>query len=480
MNASIETPRSAGIYVRISKDRTGAGLGVERQERDCRALADRLGWTVVEVYSDNDISAYSGKRRPDYERMLADLSAGRINAVIAWHTDRLHRSPLELERYVGVSEERRVPTHTVQAGPLDLSTPSGRMVARQLGAVARYESEHRSERVKAAKAQKAALGAYHGGSRPFGYEKDGKTVVVEEAAEIAKAASAIAGGQSLRSVVRDMNQRQVPTATGKVGTWTSQQVRETLLRPRIAGLSSHHGQVAGKAVWPAVIDESLWRAVCSILRNPARQTNGANAGAVVWLGSGVYKCGICDQRKMRVSQGKGGGGTIPMYRCDNRQAVGGRHVTRNATALDAYVGTAIVKRLSDPQYVDALLRRDESVDAAALRAEELSLIERKNELAAHAGAGEIEPGQLVTATKVINTRLTEITDQLAAAGHRSPLEPVRGGKIEEKWFGENGWTLAQKRAILTEIADVTIKPTRKRGPVGQVDPDGVDIIFRDP
>ena len=86
MNSHIQTTRSAGIYVRISRDRAGAGLGVERQEQDCRALADQLGWAVVDFYSDNDISAYSGKRRPDYERMLADISAGRINAVIAWRT----------------------------------------------------------------------------------------------------------------------------------------------------------------------------------------------------------------------------------------------------------------------------------------------------------------------------------------------------------------------------------------------------------
>ena len=50
-------PLAAAIYARISRDREGAGLGVERQEADCRALAERLGWDVVAVYVDNDISA---------------------------------------------------------------------------------------------------------------------------------------------------------------------------------------------------------------------------------------------------------------------------------------------------------------------------------------------------------------------------------------------------------------------------------------
>ena len=85
--------RRAAIYTRISQDREGAGLGVERQEADCRALAERLGWTIVAVHADNDLSAYSGKPRPGYLALLADLRAGAADAVVCWHTDRLHRSP---------------------------------------------------------------------------------------------------------------------------------------------------------------------------------------------------------------------------------------------------------------------------------------------------------------------------------------------------------------------------------------------------
>ena len=50
--------RNAGIYARISSDRTGAGLGVDRQVADCRELALRLGWEVHDVYADNNVSAW--------------------------------------------------------------------------------------------------------------------------------------------------------------------------------------------------------------------------------------------------------------------------------------------------------------------------------------------------------------------------------------------------------------------------------------
>lgn len=61
---------------------------------------------------------------------------------------------------------------------------------------------------------------------------------------------------SLRAVVRDMNARKVPTTTGKVGGWTSQQLRQTLNSPRIAGYSTHKGTIVCAEAWPAIVDDA--------------------------------------------------------------------------------------------------------------------------------------------------------------------------------------------------------------------------------
>src|SRR4051794_28818806 len=94
------SPRSAAIYARISSDTEGKAAGVLRQVADCRKLAGSLGWPVGGEYVDNDVSAYSGKRRPDYERMLADLADGTVDAVLVYHLDRLTRRPIELEQFL--------------------------------------------------------------------------------------------------------------------------------------------------------------------------------------------------------------------------------------------------------------------------------------------------------------------------------------------------------------------------------------------
>jgi len=125
-------PSRGAIYCRLSQDRTGAGVVVDRQERDCRELGRSLGWQVAAVFTDNDVSAYRKQSRPGYMALLAAVEAGDVDGVLAWHTDRLHRSPKELEVYIDLCEPRGVVTRTVRAGELDLGTASGRMIARQL------------------------------------------------------------------------------------------------------------------------------------------------------------------------------------------------------------------------------------------------------------------------------------------------------------------------------------------------------------
>lgn len=79
-------------YLRISEDRTGAEAGVERQRQDCLDLCARLGITDPAIFIDNDISAYSGKKRPGYIDLLDRVKLGP-SRIVAWHVDRLYRRP---------------------------------------------------------------------------------------------------------------------------------------------------------------------------------------------------------------------------------------------------------------------------------------------------------------------------------------------------------------------------------------------------
>jgi len=171
----IDRTRSAvAIYARISQHRDGTRLGVARQLTDCRTEAERLGWTVAEEYVDDDISAYSGKRRPGYERMLADIAEGRRDAVIAWHIDRLHRRPIELEELARTCAQAGVTDLRTVHGSFDLGTVVGLLVARLLAAVAANESDSKRRRGQRKMQEVAEKGLPHMGGdyRPFGFMDD--------------------------------------------------------------------------------------------------------------------------------------------------------------------------------------------------------------------------------------------------------------------------------------------------------------------
>ncbi|MFF4879133.1 recombinase family protein [Micromonospora sp. NPDC000668] len=443
----------AAIYVRISRDREGGGLGVARQEQDCRELAGRHGLTVAQVYSDNDLSAYSGKPRPAYRRMLDDIAAARIDAVLAWHTDRLHRSPTELEEYISACEPRGVPTFTVKAGPLDLSTPSGRMVARQLGAVARYEVEHQVERQQRAKQQAAADGRWGGGRRPYGYEPDGVTLRPDEARAVAEATDAILSGGSLRGHAAAMNARGLVTSTGRA--WTATELRKVLLRARNAGLREHRGEVVGPAAWPPLVDEDRWRALVSVLTHPGRRTQWSSARR--WMLSGLALCGVCGA-PVRATLVATKTRSVPSYTCKVSKCV-----TRNASEVDAYVAAVVVERLSRPDVVDLLVASGRP-DAGALQLDASGLRERLDGLAAAYADGAIDVRQLREGSERLRARLVEVEEQMAAAGRGDALAGLVG--VADPAAAWSALDLHRRRAAIDTLLVPTINRQKKGRPRG--------------
>ncbi|MCG6497647.1 recombinase family protein [Kitasatospora sp. A2-31] len=329
----------AALYLRISSDPTGRAAGVQRQEEDCRALADSLGWDIVAVHRDNDISAYAGKPRPGYRALLQDLRDGHVQAVVAWHSDRLYRRLPDLEELVKVVQETGAVIRTCKAGVIDLSTASGVMTAEIQASVAKHEVAHSIERISAAKRQAAEQGKYRGGPRPFGYGADGATprtllcpsceapqgfdtdricqacgtealnAPESEAWWTEQATKAVVAGDSLASIERTWAAAGVRTVARRYrqedGTrgepedrpWKREEIRKLLLRPRNAGLmevtaigpdGKKQSDIAGRAGWAPIVDEDTWYACRAILTNPARRTTTGNGRK--WLGSGLYAC----------------------------------------------------------------------------------------------------------------------------------------------------------------------------------------------
>ncbi|SKI64104.1 recombinase [Mycobacteroides abscessus subsp. abscessus] len=418
----------AVVYTRISKDRVGAGLGVERQRDDCQQLADSLGWTVVQTFSDNDISAYSGKVRPAYEAMLAALEADKAQAVIAWHTDRLHRRPIELEGFIDLCERKKIEVRAVKAGTIDLSTPSGRMIARMLGAAARHEVEHMIERAKSQKKQAALDGKYRGGRRPFGYEPDGLRLREAEADAIRTGVEGVLSGVSLRQIARDWNAAGLRTSSGN-NEFSSLEVRKILLRPRNAGIVLHEDQRIGQGQWEAIVDTDTFAALEAVLRDPGRAKHISYIRK--YQGSGVYLCGRAEcGAVMRISSqaiAKGTQERQKTYVCSSS-----KHLGRLVEYVDEYVDEHVIRRLLEPDARQVFVSAE--ADLTALHAQREGLRSRLDELSMLFAAGDIDGPQLKRGSAELKNKLAVIDAELTSARSSSALaDLLEADDIEAAW-----------------------------------------------
>lgn len=443
----------ASIYCRISADKTGEGLGVERQEAECRTLCERLGFEVGEVFVDNDISATSGKTRPAFERLLKS----NPQVVVTWHTDRLARLTKDLERLISLD----VPVHAVTAGHLDLSTPSGRAVARTVTAWATFETEQKSLRQVAAARQKAEKGRpAWGGTRVVGFERDGAHIG-REAVAIRAGYSALLEGASLASVGRDFDAAGVRPA--RAASWSLPALKKVFLAPRNAGLRTYRGEVIGKGNWSPIVSEEVFRGVEAILTDPARKTNPGTSRRQ-HLGSGLYLCPKCGARLFSNWQKDRRTGTNRRaYRC---QPSG--HLQRLAVPLDRQAAILATRVLVLPGAREAFTENTERPDADALRAERATLTARRDVELPQALAAGLSVAQVVEASRTLNERIDAINALLVSETSADVFGdwwtdgPDEGIDAEVTHF--EGLPLHKRTAILTTLFDkITVSAERGGG-----------------
>ena len=431
----------AVVYARQSLDRSGEGAAVDRQVADCRDLAARRGWTVVDVLIDNDISASTGKARPGYARLLEMMRAGAVDNIVVWHVDRLTRRLVDLEEIIGICEATHVRLATV-TGDLDLSTDTGRMLARILASVARGEVERKGARQRRANKQRAENGKGRWTRRPFGYDReDDRVVIVEaEAAAIRAAAADVLAGQSLGSIGQAWNAEGLKTTTG--GPWTTSPLRRMLLNPRISGRSIYRGTDLGAGEWEPILDAETHRKVEERLRAPGRRT-AFNTTAKHLL-SGIALCGVCGS-PMYGSPMKVGERRWMVYRCP------GYHVTRRMDLVDEIAEGVVLERLSRPDAL-ALLTPDEDVDA--LRGQATELRGRRDDLAALLADGLLAPAAVRVQAGKLAKDLDRIEVRISAALGDNPAAAVAGSDdVEAAWAD---LSLSARRGIIRTLMTVTV------------------------
>ncbi|GGK60186.1 recombinase family protein [Ornithinimicrobium pekingense] len=445
------TPSKAAVYARISKDTEGVGAGVQRQVADCQNLAESLGWTVADTYIDNDLSAYTGKPRPEYARMLADLADGLVDGVLCYHMDRLTRRPKELEEFVEALDAAAVKHVRFVAGHTDIGTGDGLMMARVMGAFASHESASKTRRMERKWEQDALEGKpRRSGTRPFGYAADAVTLVPEEAAIIRQLVDRFLAGESTRSLCVWLKEEGVATTSG--GNWQTSTLKQILTSGRIAGYREHRGVKVAKAVWEPIITEEQHRQVLAHVE--ARKRSGRRAPQRYLL-SGMLRCGRCGNR------------LYSSARRDTRRYVcqagpdhfGCGRLTVVADPVERLIADAVLHRLDSPQMADALAGKVSSDERTAVLSQALEEDEAQmQELAQAYAAKQIRMSDWLTAKKPIEERIENTRRQMDRMNGHTALARVagQGQELRQQWAGLN---LERQHAIVKTVLDhAVIRP----------------------
>jgi len=351
----------------------------------------------------------------------------------------------------------------VRGSDLDMSTPSGRLVADVLASVARSEIEIKGDRQRRANLQRAEAGRPHIGRRSFGYDSKGLQLIDEEAALIRWAYDALLAGASIKSIAREWNERASVTTAGK--PWITSSVRGVLLNPRNAALRYYNGERMAEGVWPAIVPEETWGAARAVLTDPSRNTTKDRS--IKYLLTNILLCGVCkDGSKLATARTQHGSRT---YKCTARG-----NLSRNADAIDAYIEAIVIARLSKPDAAD-LVTPKTSVDVKALRSESLALRARIDEAATLFAEGDITGKQLASITRVTNERLEVIAGEQARAADVDVLAHVFGaGDVGHAW---RKLDIMRQRAIVKELFESITVYSQGRG-ARTLDPETVHVEWR--
>jgi DNA invertase Pin-like site-specific DNA recombinase len=358
----------AAIYCRISRDDQGEGLGVSRQEEDCRRLCKQRGWGVSIVLHDNDLSAYRGVR-PGYDELLQGIKDGHIEAVVAWAPERLHRSPRQLEDFIELVEENGVVVETVKAGAWDVSTSHGRLIARMLGAVSRAESERTGERVKRAHLQARASGFWRG-AIPYGMDRHPKEkgVLVPKPAEarvVREIGERVLTGEAVTSIANDLNRRKLAPKRGS--HWTHTSVSRLITSPALGGFIEIDGALR-PAKFDGLFPADEWRTIKSSLVRRPRGEKQRPRDRLSLLG-GLLRCDHHDAALQAIANGP--------YKAYGAQVPGLCHVTISRPPMDEFVSRLVVERLSAPDAADLF----QPLDSPRLNSEVELIASRREDIA---------------------------------------------------------------------------------------------------
>jgi DNA invertase Pin-like site-specific DNA recombinase len=272
------------IYTRKSSEE---GLeqefnSLQAQREACEAFIDSQrheGWVCLRAAYDDGGFSGATMDRPALQRLLADITAGRVDTVVVYKIDRLTRSLADFAKIVEILDARAASFVSVTQ-QFNTTTSMGRLNV--LLSFAQFEREVIGERIRDKIAASKKKGMWMGGVPPLGYQaQDRKLVIVESEAEIVRFIfhryAEVGSVRWLRDELEALSiQSKLRTsASGGIsgGKPFARGALYLMLQNRIYRGEIVHKQQSYLGEHEPIIDQPLWDAVQAQLASNAAQHN---------------------------------------------------------------------------------------------------------------------------------------------------------------------------------------------------------------
>ena len=227
------------------------------------------GWVLVpDRYDDGGISGAT-LDRPGLQRLLADIESHRVDVVVVYKIDRLSRALMDFAKLVEVFDRNDV-TFVSVTQSFNTTTSMGRLTLNILLSFAQFEREVIGERIRDKFAASRKKGMWMGGFVPLGYDvKDRKLVVNEvEAKKVRMIFERFVKLGSATALVKELRAEGI---TGKQGKLVDKGYVYKLLNNRVYIGQTVHKGTAYPGEHQAIVSQSLWEKVHSILVESPRR-----------------------------------------------------------------------------------------------------------------------------------------------------------------------------------------------------------------
>ena len=335
-------------YARVSTEKEEQEDSFERQvEHYTHMIQARPEWTFAGIYADPGITGTRSDKRPDFNRMIGDCRAGRIQKILVKSIARFARNTVDALSYINELKDMGISVF-FESENVDTLTPGGELLITILAAMAEQESRTISSNIKWAYQKRFEKGnVLINTGLVLGYRKAGKDdkgfdiyeIDDEEAELVRRIYREYLAGMPITRICRGLEADGIKTKLGK-GKWYTRTVQnilgneiytgnatlgktfkpDVLSKRRIKNTGQHPlYHVSGSH--PAIISDAAFRAVAQEMKFRSEGGSGAtsqNKYTSKYPFSGILICGHCGARLRRQVRTVGSGKRVAAWGCSTR------------------------------------------------------------------------------------------------------------------------------------------------------------------